>query len=152
MAAISNDWLPALSPEFAKPYYAELLKFVTNEYNSKKYCVSSCDFFQHTKLYNYLGGENKNECIETCKNLNLDNTNYENYKFSRIDGFCGKDCKDENENVELYYEEDNFICLPSCPKTYYHEDNSKVCIKCSVGNFYEDIDGNCIAKCSESKQ
>ena len=126
-------------------------KSFSYEYNSKKYCVSSCDFFQHTKLYNYLGGENKNECIETCKNLNLDNTNYENYKFSRIDGFCGKDCKDENENVELYYEEDNFICLPSCPKTYYHEDNSKVCIKCSDGNFYEDIDGNCIAKCSESE-
>ena len=45
MAAISNDWLPALSPEFAKPYYAELLKFVTNEYNSKTIYPPSGDIF-----------------------------------------------------------------------------------------------------------
>ncbi|MCR5638062.1 MAG: uracil-DNA glycosylase [Lachnospiraceae bacterium] len=45
MAAISNDWLPALSPEFAKPYYGELLKFVTNEYNSNTIYPPSGDIF-----------------------------------------------------------------------------------------------------------
>ena len=29
---IDNDWLEPLSPEFAKPYYAQLYKFVNSEY------------------------------------------------------------------------------------------------------------------------
>lgn len=33
MAAISNDWLPALQDEFRKPYYAELFRFVKEEYS-----------------------------------------------------------------------------------------------------------------------
>ena len=32
MAAISNDWLPALKPEFGKEYYRELYRFVNDEY------------------------------------------------------------------------------------------------------------------------
>ena len=32
MAAISNDWLAPLKPEFAKPYYATLYKKVKEEY------------------------------------------------------------------------------------------------------------------------
>ncbi len=32
MAAITNDWLPALSPEFKKPYYASLYRFLKQEY------------------------------------------------------------------------------------------------------------------------
>ena len=32
MAAISNDWLAPLTPEFAKPYYKELYKKVKDEY------------------------------------------------------------------------------------------------------------------------
>ena len=32
MAAISNDWLGPLSPEFKKPYYAELYTKVKDEY------------------------------------------------------------------------------------------------------------------------
>ena len=32
MAAISNDWLAPLTPEFAKPYYKELYKKVKEEY------------------------------------------------------------------------------------------------------------------------
>ena len=32
MAAISNDWLAPLTPEFAKPYYRELYKKVKEEY------------------------------------------------------------------------------------------------------------------------
>ena len=37
MAMISNDWLPVLSPEFKKPYYADLYRFVRDEYH--KYVV-----------------------------------------------------------------------------------------------------------------
>ena len=33
MAAIENDWLPAMNAEFKKPYYAELYKFVKEEYS-----------------------------------------------------------------------------------------------------------------------
>ncbi len=32
MAMIDNDWLPALAPEFKKPYYRELYGFVREEY------------------------------------------------------------------------------------------------------------------------
>ena len=32
MAAISNDWLPALKPEFGKEYYRDLYRFVNDEY------------------------------------------------------------------------------------------------------------------------
>ncbi len=34
MPAISNDWLPALKPEFSKPYYRDLYRFVNEEYRS----------------------------------------------------------------------------------------------------------------------
>lgn len=33
MAAIDNDWLPAVSAEFKKPYYADLYRFVKEEYS-----------------------------------------------------------------------------------------------------------------------
>ena len=33
MAAIDNDWLPAVNAEFKKPYYADLYKFVKEEYS-----------------------------------------------------------------------------------------------------------------------
>ena len=33
MAAIDNDWLPAVNAEFKKPYYAELYRFVKEEYS-----------------------------------------------------------------------------------------------------------------------
>lgn len=33
MAAIDNDWLEAISPEFKKPYYRELFNFVKDEYS-----------------------------------------------------------------------------------------------------------------------
>ncbi len=35
MAAISNDWLPALKPEFGKPYYKDLYGFINHEYASQ---------------------------------------------------------------------------------------------------------------------
>ncbi len=34
MSMIDNDWLPALKPEFGKPYYKELYRFVKNEYSA----------------------------------------------------------------------------------------------------------------------
>ena len=33
MGMIDNDWLPALRPEFAKPYYKDLFDFVKAEYS-----------------------------------------------------------------------------------------------------------------------
>lgn len=33
MAAIDNDWLPAVNAEFKKPYYADLYRFVKEEYS-----------------------------------------------------------------------------------------------------------------------
>ena len=33
MGMINNDWLPALKPEFAKPYYRDLFEFVKAEYS-----------------------------------------------------------------------------------------------------------------------
>lgn len=35
MAAIDNDWLPAVKEEFGKPYYKKLYLFVTKEYQTK---------------------------------------------------------------------------------------------------------------------
>lgn len=32
MSAIQNDWLPAINAEFKKPYYAQLYRFVKEEY------------------------------------------------------------------------------------------------------------------------
>ena len=32
MSMIANDWLPAVSAEFKKPYYRELYQFVSEEY------------------------------------------------------------------------------------------------------------------------
>ncbi|MCD8055077.1 MAG: uracil-DNA glycosylase [Lachnospiraceae bacterium] len=36
MAAISNDWLEPLSPEFRKPYYARLYRTVKEAYNTRE--------------------------------------------------------------------------------------------------------------------
>ena len=36
VAAIQNDWLPALQAEFKKPYYAELYHFVEQEYRTER--------------------------------------------------------------------------------------------------------------------
>ena len=55
---------------------------------TKKFCVSSCDFFQNTKLYNYISDDlETHKCVKNCKNEVTDDDN----KFSRIDGFCGND-------------------------------------------------------------
>ena len=45
MAAISNDWLVPLSPEFKKPYYAKLYKTVMSEYNSRQIFPAADDIF-----------------------------------------------------------------------------------------------------------
>ena len=36
MAAIDNDWLEPLKPEFQKPYYKKLFEKVSEEYNIRK--------------------------------------------------------------------------------------------------------------------
>lgn len=45
MAAISNDWLEPLTPEFRKPYYANLYQTVRNEYNSHQVFPNADDIF-----------------------------------------------------------------------------------------------------------
>ncbi len=45
MSMISNDWLPALRPEFSKPYYAQLFAFVKQEYNTTQVFPPADDIF-----------------------------------------------------------------------------------------------------------
>ena len=45
MAMIQNDWLAPLKPEFSKPYYAELFKFVKNEYATRQIFPPADDIF-----------------------------------------------------------------------------------------------------------
>lgn len=45
MAMISNDWLTELEPEFHKPYYAQLFRFVKDEYNSTQIFPPADDIF-----------------------------------------------------------------------------------------------------------
>ena len=45
MSAIANDWLPALQPEFAKPYYQKLFQFVKEEYTKTQVFPASDDIF-----------------------------------------------------------------------------------------------------------
>ncbi len=45
MAAISNDWLEAISPEFQKPYYRELYSFVKKEYSERVIFPKADDIF-----------------------------------------------------------------------------------------------------------
>ena len=45
MAAISNDWLEPLTPEFRKPYYAKLYKTIREEYNSRQIFPNADDIF-----------------------------------------------------------------------------------------------------------
>lgn len=45
MAAIANDWLPAISGEFKKEYYQRLFEFVKKEYTEQIIYPSSDDIF-----------------------------------------------------------------------------------------------------------
>ena len=45
MAMIDNDWLPALAPEFRKPYYKKLYEFIKEEYNTKQIFPPAGDIF-----------------------------------------------------------------------------------------------------------
>ncbi|MCR5001884.1 MAG: uracil-DNA glycosylase [Lachnospiraceae bacterium] len=45
MAAISNDWLGPLSPEFKKPYYKDLYEKVRSEYRSRTIYPPADDIF-----------------------------------------------------------------------------------------------------------
>ncbi len=50
MAAISNDWLPALEPEFAKPYYRKLYQTVVKEYQTRLVFPPADDIFNAFNL------------------------------------------------------------------------------------------------------
>ena len=50
MGMIENDWLEPLNPEFRKPYYAELFKFVKEEYASRKVFPPADDIFNALHL------------------------------------------------------------------------------------------------------
>jgi uracil-DNA glycosylase len=50
MAAISNDWLPVLSPEFSKPYYKDLFRFVHTEYQTRQIFPPAQDLFNALHL------------------------------------------------------------------------------------------------------
>ncbi len=45
MAGITGDWLEVLKPEFAKPYYKELYKFILEEYNTRTIYPSSDNIY-----------------------------------------------------------------------------------------------------------
>lgn len=45
MGMIENDWLEPLNPEFRKPYYAELFRFVKEEYATRKIFPPADDIF-----------------------------------------------------------------------------------------------------------
>ncbi|MEG0110175.1 MAG: uracil-DNA glycosylase, partial [Oscillospiraceae bacterium] len=45
MPKITNDWLNVLGDEFEKPYYKELRRFLTNEYNSCTVYPKADDIF-----------------------------------------------------------------------------------------------------------
>lgn len=50
MAAISNDWLPALRDEFKKPYYNQLYHFVKDEYSREIIYPPSDEIFSALHL------------------------------------------------------------------------------------------------------
>lgn len=50
MAAIANDWLPELKPEFGKPYYKDLYQFVNDEYRTKTIYPPSDRIFEALHL------------------------------------------------------------------------------------------------------
>lgn len=45
MAAITNDWLSALKPEFSKPYYKQLFEKVKEEYSTQQIFPAADDIF-----------------------------------------------------------------------------------------------------------
>lgn len=50
MAEINNDWLPVMKPEFAKPYYRELYRFISEEYQSRVIYPPAGDIFNALHL------------------------------------------------------------------------------------------------------
>ena len=50
MGAIQNDWLTPLTPEFKKPYYAELYKKIREEYSTRQVFPPSDEIFTAFEL------------------------------------------------------------------------------------------------------
>ena len=124
----------------------ECNKLYSYRYNSKDYCVTSCDFFKDKKLYH---DEEENSdgtittynyrCVETCDNPR---------PYLKLNGYCS----DEECENSFYFESDK-ICLLKCPKNSTTEEGGKKCIKCTDFSPKKFIDenGNCIDDCSTSK-
>ena len=108
-------------------------------YNSKKYCVTSCDFFKDKILYH---DDDNHKCVEDCST----NSDEEN-KYMKSNMHCGV-C----ESTEFYFEEgeNKFICLSKCPKGSMNENGNKICKPCSALGKYVDENGNCVDKCDDS--
>jgi uracil-DNA glycosylase len=53
MAILNNDWAPLLLPEFSKPYYVELRKFLVDEYNTRVIYPDKHDIFNALNLTSY---------------------------------------------------------------------------------------------------
>ena len=51
MAAISNDWLKEISPEFSKQYYKDLFNFVKEEYSKNVIYPPSEDIFNAFSMF-----------------------------------------------------------------------------------------------------
>ena len=51
MAMITNDWLPAVREEFAKPYYRQLYQFVKEEYSRTVVYPPAEDIFNALHLH-----------------------------------------------------------------------------------------------------
>ncbi len=63
MAMIQNDWLEPLNPEFRKPYYAELFKFVKEEYATRKVFPPADDIFNAFHLTPLHDGQAHGLCF-----------------------------------------------------------------------------------------
>lgn len=53
MKILKNDWAPLLEPEFEKPYYQELRRFLVNEYNEQTIYPDKYDIFSALHLTSY---------------------------------------------------------------------------------------------------
>ena len=110
-------------------------------YNSKKYCVNSCDYFKDKKLYQ---DDINKKCVEHCNNA--DNNDNNDNKYIKSNGHCGK-C----EEKEFYFEngENSYLCLSKCPSGSIND--GQICKNCSELDKYVDENGNCVDKCEDTK-
>ena len=122
-------------------------KLYSYHYNSKDYCVDSCDFFKDKILYHDEGEESVTgggttynyRCVEICDN--------EDRPYAKLNGFCSNE-----ECTNSFYFENDKICLLECPKNSTTEEGGKICTKCTgfSPKKYIDENGNCVDDCAAS--